>query len=203
MNPIATAPPRLPYEGLGLLFDQLAREGWLSGLNTDVDLALVRMDPKTGIYSREYLLKLLQEAIADSRGARKRLLDGPDSGRVALVTLRVRELEDPTTRWSEDVRTVFELEAARRLVSCLRAEDSLGRDSMDTFVLLLRGCPPEQLDFIAERCRGAVEEVPITTPGGPVHLTTRAAVSQWSGEDAAHFHQRAMDDLHKAVSTDV
>ncbi len=191
-------PPGFPREGLGLLLDQLARDGWLVGLNTDVDPALTRMDPTTGVYNRAYLEDLVQEAIGDARADRPRLLDGPEKGRVAIVTIRVADWERVLLDRGEDIRGRLETEIARRLASCLRAEDSLARVGADTFALLLRGCAPAQLEGIAARCGAVVGEPPIVTPVGPVRLTARTSTTNWDGEDPTDFLARAARDIAAA-----
>jgi len=192
-------PPGFPREGLGLLLDQLARDGWLVGLNTDVDPALARMDSTTGVYNRAYHEDLVQEAIADARADRPRLLDGPERGRVAVITIRVADWERVLLDRGEDIRGHLETEIARRLASCLRAEDSLARTACDTFTLLLRGCAAEQLEGIAERCAAVVGEPPIVTPAGPVRLAAITATTDWEGEDPTDFLARAQTDITSAL----
>ena len=197
-------PPGFPREGLGLLLDHLARDGWLVGLNTDPDPTLARMDPKTGVYRREYLHQLLEEAVTDARALRSpRLLDGPDPGRISMISIRIVGWERILLDRGEQTRTRLEVEAARRLASCLRAEDALGRTRADTFTLLLRGCPPDQVAAIAKRCCEVIEEPPTVTDTGPVHLTAVAATTQWEQESATDFAARAMADIGRQSAVEV
>lgn len=189
------APPEDPRRGLGLLLDQLACNGWLDGLNTDIDPAIARMDWSTGVYNRAYLEDLVHEAITDARADRPRILDGPEKGRVAVVTIRITNWESVLLERGEAVQGHLETEAARRLASCLRAEDALARVDTNTFALLLRGCAPMQLSGIAERCESVIISPPFVTPGEPVQLEAKAATASWDGEDPADFTSRALTDI--------
>jgi GGDEF domain-containing protein len=198
-----STPPGFVREGLGRLLDQLSRDGSLVGLNTDADPALARMDPKTGVYNRAYLEELIREAVFDARAHRSpRLLDGPEPGSIALISIRISDW-DTYVESGEQTRTRLEIEVARRLASCLRAEDALGRASADTFVLLLRGCPSEQLKAIAERCAAVIRHPPIVTDCGPLRLGADAATTHWRDEDPSDFIQRALDDIGGAASSEV
>lgn len=189
------APPEIPREGLGLLLDQLACNGWLVGLSSDIDPAIARMDWSTGVYNRAYLEDLVHEAITDARANRPRILDGPEKGRVAVVTIRIANWESVLLDRGEAVQGHLETEAARRLASCLRAEDSLARVGTDTFALLLRGCATNQLGGIAERCKSVIISAPFVTPGEPVQLEATATTTSWDGEDPADFTSRALTDI--------
>jgi GGDEF domain-containing protein len=95
----------------------------------------------------------------------------------------------------ENARTRIEVEVARRLAACLRAEDALGRARSDTFVLLLRGCPSDQLAGIAERCGIVIQDRPFDTEDAPIRLSSACATTLWEGDDAGAFIDRASADI--------
>ena len=199
-----STPPVAPVrEGLGMLLDQLSRDGWLVGLNADADPALDRMDPGTGVYNRAYLHELTHEAIADARENRARLLDGPDTGSVALISIRVLNWVNVVPEDASETRIRIATEVARRLAYCLRAEDALGRVREDTFTLLLRGCPVAELASIARRCAHNVREVPAVTTLGPIPLLVGIATTRWDGETPEELVRRAAADIAGAASVAV
>ena len=185
--------------GLGRLLDELARDGWLVGLNSDADPALSRMDPRTGIYSGEYLDDLIREAVVDARAERRRLLDGPQAHRVGLVEVAVLGWEEILERHGDAVALPLEREVARRLAECLRAEDALGRRTVDRFRLLLRGCDPEHLPIIAGRCASALAGESVVTGAGPIPLGAASIYVDWEGEDPEVFSRRATVALDAEV----
>ena len=178
------APPE-PHEKLGRLFDDLLRDGWLLGMNAGMDPAMARMDPETGVYNRAYFESLTQEAVADmERGRGPRVGDGPERGAVAVLSLRLLDLDGWTARiGAAGVRVIVE-ETARRLELVLRADDFLGRTRPDTFSLLLRGCPSPMLTQIARRCASSVDGQPYSVDGVDVQPQAIAAAAQWEWGDS-------------------
>lgn len=130
-----------------LLLD-LVRDGWLMGMNAGMDPALVRMDPETGVFARAHFERLAQVAVQDAGTGRCRTGDGPATGSVAVVAVRVAGF------WEEDHegRSALVRRVAEALDTILRADDVLGRVEPDAFALLLRGCPPAIVERIAARC---------------------------------------------------
>ena len=168
-------------ESLGRLFDDLVRDGWLLGMNAGLDPAMERMDPETGVYNAAYFEAITQEAVADlERGREPRVGDGPEHGAMAILSVRVLDLDRLSATAGTETRAMLR-EIARRLETCLRADDVLGRTRKDTFSLLLRGCPPAMLTQIARRCVGAVVGEPVVVVVGEVEIRPRvmAAAAQW------------------------
>ncbi len=166
-------------ESLGRLFDDLVRDGWLLGMNAGLDPAMERMDAETGIYNAAYFEAITQEAVADlERGREPRVGDGPERGAMAILSVRVLDLDSITASAGAEGRAMLR-EIARRLETCLRADDVLGRTRKDTFSLLLRGCPPAMLTQISRRCVAAVVDKPITVGEQEIRPRVMAAAAQW------------------------
>ncbi len=164
---------------LGRLFDDLVRDGWLLGMNAGLDPAMERMDPETGVYNAAYFEAITQEAVADlERGREPRVGDGPEHGAMAILSVRILDLDRLiATAGTESPEMLREI--ARRLETCLRADDVLGRTRRDTFSLLLRGCPPAMLTQIARRCVAAVTEAPVVIADQEIRPRVMAAAAQW------------------------
>lgn len=164
---------------LGRLFEDLVRDGWLLGMNAGLDPAMARMDAESGVYNAPYFEAVTQEAVADmERGREPRVGDGPERGAMAILSVRILDLDGLRGTLGTDSSAMLR-EIARRLETCLRADDVLGRTKGDTFSLLLRGCPPTMLTQISRRCVQAVSSTPISVGSHEVQPRVMAAAAQW------------------------
>lgn len=170
--------------GLDRLLEDLVRDGWLMGMNAGVDPALVRMDPATGSCNRAYFLALAERAIGDSEIGQRRAEDGPAPGAVAVLSVRVLDWDGLGERVGDDVRNQLAKRVARVLREVLRVDDIIGRTDTDTFSLLLRGCPTEQYQQIADRCRVALGRERIEHEGEHHEVRVVVATHTWTGESA-------------------
>ncbi len=173
-----------PDLGLDRLLEDLVRDGWLMGMNAGVDAAMVRMDPATGSCNRAYFLALADRAIGDSQIGQRRAEDGPSPGAVAVLSVRVLDWDGLAERLGEDVRDQMARRVARVLREVLRVDDVIGRTAEDTFSLLLRGCPTELYDQIAERCRIAIVREHVQYKGEDYQMRVAAATWTWTAESA-------------------
>ena len=175
------SPPTEPE--LGRLLEDMVRDGWLLGMNAGLDPAFVRMDAVTGVYNQEYFKALTEEAVADlERGRDPRPGDGPEHGAIAVLSVRILDLEG--LGWTLEKAGVEDQlnQVARRLEEVLRADDFVGRTRDDTFSLLLRGCPPPMLKSISDRCLEAVGNTPFDVHGSSVTPRVLAGAAQWESD---------------------
>jgi diguanylate cyclase (GGDEF)-like protein len=63
------------------------------------------------------------------------------------------------------------IEIGRRLDSCLRVSDLIGRLGGDRFGIVLSHCPPDNIHAVAEKILAEVNSAPVTTSRGPVYAT--------------------------------
>jgi len=169
---------------LGRLLEDMVRDGWLLGMNAGLDPAFARMDAVTGVYNQEYFQALTEEAVADhERGRDPRPGDGPERGAIAVLSVRLVDLEG--LGWTLGKAGVEDLlnQVARRLEQVLRADDFVGRTRPDTFSLLLRGCPPPMLLAISDRCMEAVARTPFEVQGKEVSPSVLSGAAQWGDDD--------------------
>ncbi len=170
--------------GLDRLLEDLVRDGWLMGMNAGVDAAMVRMDADTGTCNRAYFLALADNAIGDSQLGQRRAEDGPNPGSVAVLSVRVLDWEGLGERVGDDIRLQLARRVSRVLREVLRVDDVIGRTAEDTFSLLLRGCPEELYQQIADRCRVAIGRERVNADGEDHSVRVVAATHTWSGESA-------------------
>ena len=112
---------------------------------------MARMDPATGVFCAQHFESLVGVALGDVQRGRTRVGDGPATGNVAVLSVRIVE-------WSHDSEGDALNATARALEQVLRPDDVLGRTGASTFSLLLRGCPMETLETIAHRCVAMLKE---------------------------------------------
>ena len=63
------------------------------------------------------------------------------------------------------------IEIGRRLDSCLRVSDLIGRLGGDRFGIVLSHCPPDNIHAVAEKILAEVNSAPVTTSRGPIYAT--------------------------------
>ena len=63
------------------------------------------------------------------------------------------------------------IEIGRRLDSCLRVSDLIGRLGGDRFGIVLAHCPSDHIYAVADKILAAVNSAPVTTSRGPVYAT--------------------------------
>jgi diguanylate cyclase (GGDEF)-like protein len=67
-------------------------------------------------------------------------------------------------------------EVARRLASCVRSYDSVGRYGGEEFLVVVPSCRAEDIVDSGERLRRRIAELPITTTVGPIAVTLSIGV---------------------------
>lgn len=172
--------------GLGRLLEDMVRDGWLLDMNAGLDPALARMDAVTGVYNQQYFTALTEEAVADlERGRDPRPGHGPEPGAVAVLSVRLLDLEGLERTLQKTGLEDLLHQVAKRLEQVLRADDFVGRTRDDTFSLLLCGCPPPMLATISNRCVEAVGRTPFLVNGETVQPRVVAGAAEWEADSGA------------------
>jgi len=106
-------------------------------------------------------------------------------------------------------------EAARRIKSCVRPYDSIGRVGGEEFLCVLPECTTGVGYTVAQRIGAALAQTPIQTPNGPVPITVSLGVAstEQTGEmtadglvraaDAALYRAKAAGRARAALATPV
>lgn len=169
-------------KGLERLLADLQRGGWLNGLGVGGDAVDLRLDPATGACSREHFLDLVKEAVSDAERARRRPMDGPSTGEVAVLSFRL--LPEPGRKPDAKRRDRALVVLKDRLDEQLRIEDVVGRTGDDTLSALFRGCPQGQLTVVLRRVAAALQPLQWPEPLGGAPLKVLSAASAGAGVEA-------------------
>ncbi|MEK9965813.1 MAG: EAL domain-containing protein, partial [Rhodospirillaceae bacterium] len=125
-------------------------------------------DALTGQYNRLRLREALEHTISQSLHRNKR-------GGMLLVGLD--KLNVVSDAYGEETADAIVIAAARRIESCMRSGDVVGRVGFDRFALILNQCAPDELGAIAGRFLSAIRETPMSTPAGPMTVTGSIGIS--------------------------
>jgi diguanylate cyclase (GGDEF)-like protein/PAS domain S-box-containing protein len=79
------------------------------------------------------------------------------------------------------------IEIGRRLETCVRVSDQIGRLDGDHFGVLLAYCPAEHVARAADKILTAVRDAPVATANGPVFATVSIGGAPFSGESLTSF----------------
>ncbi len=123
---------------------------------------LANYDELTGHFNRSRLREAVDRIIAaNQRGGRP----------AAFLSIGVDGMTMINNAYGRDAADTVLIEIGRRLDSCLRVSDLVGRLGGDRFGILLSHCPAEHIGVTAEKIRSAVHASPIATARGPVGAT--------------------------------
>lgn len=169
--------------GLERLFEDMFRDGWLSGMDGGLDIVLARMDGETGLYNCTHFGNLVDRAIGDSiHGRERRAGDGPVEGNVAVLAVRVSNWIQLCSVMTDAEETKVVTRVGEAMKGAFRVDDVVGRLRDDTFGLLLRGCPLDMHQTIADRCRVDLGEMRLQTPQGWLGIDAGFVTVPYEGE---------------------
>ncbi|HET9953307.1 MAG TPA: diguanylate cyclase [Polyangiaceae bacterium] len=142
-------------------------------------------DGLTGILNRRAVLEHLERELA--RSQRK-------GGPLAVLMADLDYFKKVNDTYGHEVGDVVLKEAARRINTCVRAYDSLGRMGGEEFLAVLPDCGGGMALSVAERVGAAVAQVPVETPVGPVPISVSIGVASTEQVEAV-----AVSDLTRAA----
>ena len=168
--------------GLERLFEDMFRDGWLSGMDGGLDIVMARMDGETGVYNRAHFENLVDRAIGDTRSGRERRVgDGPAEGNVAVLAVRVLNWAQLSSAMTDSEETKIVTRVGEAMRGAFRVDDVIGRILADTYGLLLRGCPLDMHKTIAGRCHEDLSEMRVRTPAGWLGIEARFVTASFDG----------------------
>lgn len=127
-------------------------------------------DALTGHYNRLRLREALEHTITQC-------LRRSQQGGLLLVGLD--KLNVVSDVYGEETADAIVVAAARRIESCMRAGDVVGRVGFDRFAVVVGRCTRDELATVAGRFLAAVRENPISTPAGPMTVTGSIGVTMF------------------------
>lgn len=176
------------WEGLARLFDDVVQDYWGDGDEDLSSLEVEEIDPVTGVYAEAPFSELLREAIQAAQKIRDLRKNAPAGTVViALLAVRLKDWDRLGSFLGDGGRGEVCAWVARRLEELLRLDDDIGRTRPDTFVLMLRGIEPDQLQDLADRCTEQVESNLCEVHADPIQIRVACGTVTWDGERADRF----------------
>lgn len=127
-------------------------------------------DSLTGVWNRLSILEILERELQRSQR---------EGTPVAVVLADLDHFKAVNDTFGHFAGDAVLREAVRRMQSCCRGYDSLGRYGGEELLLILPGCQGESAEGQAERMRAAIENTPLMLGEEPYHLTCSFGVT-WS-----------------------
>src|SRR3984957_1619283 len=149
--------------------NQIRRKFYHDRLRSDhsTALALVLIDPLTGVYNQRYLMRHLRN-----------LLDSGQTREIAVLMIDVDHFKLVNDEYGHAAGDRALRAIADTLRANTRAFDSLARYGGEEFVVVMPGTEPADASLAAERLRAAVETLPfMLTPGVNSRITVSMGVA--------------------------
>jgi diguanylate cyclase (GGDEF)-like protein/PAS domain S-box-containing protein len=138
---------------------------------------LASYDELTGHFNRTRLREAVDRAIAAGNRS---------PGHAVFLAVGIDDMNTINRSFGADADTVL-IEIGRRLDTCVRVSDCIGRLGGDRFGIVLAHCPAEHVSRAAEKILAAVRGVPVSTASGPVFATVSIGGASISGENLTSY----------------
>ena len=123
---------------------------------------LANYDELTGHFNKSRLREAVDQIIAANQRT-----DSP----AAFLSIGVDNMTMINDLFAYEAADTVLIEIGRRLDSCLRVSDLIGRLGGDRFGIVLAYCPPDHIHAVAEKILHAVNSAPVMTGRGPIYAT--------------------------------
>jgi diguanylate cyclase (GGDEF)-like protein len=123
---------------------------------------LANYDELTGHFNKSRLREAVDQIIAANQRT-----DSP----AAFLSIGIDNMTMINDLFGYQAADTVLIEIGRRLDSCLRVSDLIGRLGGDRFGIVLAHCPPDHIYAVADKILAAVNSAPVTTSRGAVYAT--------------------------------
>jgi diguanylate cyclase (GGDEF)-like protein/PAS domain S-box-containing protein len=123
---------------------------------------LANFDELTGHFNKSRLREAVDQIIAANQRT---------GSPAAFLSVGIDNMTMINDMFGHEAADTVLIEIGRRLDSCLRVCDPIGRLGGDRFGTVLQYCPEENIAAAAEKILGAVSATPVITARGPVYVT--------------------------------
>jgi diguanylate cyclase (GGDEF)-like protein len=123
---------------------------------------LANYDELTGHFNKSRLREAVDQIIAGNQRT-----DSP----AAFLSIGIDNMTMINDLFGYQAADTVLIEIGRRLDSCLRVSDLIGRLGGDRFGIVLAHCRPDHIYAVADKILAAVNSAPVTTSRGPVYAT--------------------------------
>ena len=135
-------------------------------------------DELTGHFNRSRLREAVDRTIAADRRT---------PGHAMFLAVGIDKMSATNDALGPTAADTVLVEIGRRLDTCVRVSDQIGRLGGDVFGVLLAHCPAERVSRAADKILGAVRAAPIATADGPVFATVSIGGAAVSGENLTSY----------------
>jgi diguanylate cyclase (GGDEF)-like protein len=142
-------------------------------------------DSLTGLLNRFAILEALGREV--TRSAR-------EGTRAGVIMADLDHFKQVNDTYGHAVGDAVLRESARRMLSSIRAYDSIGRYGGEEFLIIAPGCGVNEATLQAERLRASVSAAAIDAAGSPVLMTMSVGVAAGSDGKQADDLLRAADE---------
>ena len=139
---------------------------------------LANYDELTGHFNRSRLREAVDRVIAADRRA---------PGHAMFLAVGIDNMGAINTAFGATAADTVLVEIGRRLDSCVRISDHIGRLGGDRFGVLLAHCPVEHVARAADKILMVVRAAPMATPNGSVFVTVSIGGASVSGEHVTSY----------------
>jgi diguanylate cyclase (GGDEF)-like protein len=151
---------------------------------------LASTDKLTGLYNRQALDALLEQAVKDVKR---------NGGALSIVVLDIDRFKEINDKHGHAAGDIVIGAIADLLKSRLRQNDIVARWGGEEFLLLLRNCPADEALRIAQDVRRSLAETDIALPNTAVRVTLSGGVAEYMpNETASALFIRADEALYRA-----
>jgi diguanylate cyclase (GGDEF)-like protein/PAS domain S-box-containing protein len=155
---------------------------------------LANYDELTGHFNRSRLREAVDQIIAASQRTKSP---------AAFLSVGVDNMTMINDMFGYEAADTVLIEIGRRLDSCLRVSDLIGRLGGDRFGIVLSHCPEEGIAAAAEKILAAVSAAPISTARGPIYATASIGSASFADQgltsyDAITRAESALADAKRA-----
>ncbi|HEX3953939.1 MAG TPA: GGDEF and EAL domain-containing protein [Stellaceae bacterium] len=123
---------------------------------------LANYDELTGHFNKSRLREAVDQIIATNQRSHRP---------AAFLSVGVDNMTLINDMFGYEAADTVLIEIGRRLDTCLRVSDLIGRLGGDRFGIVLSHCPQENITAAAEKILGAVNSAPVNTARGPIYAT--------------------------------
>jgi diguanylate cyclase (GGDEF)-like protein/PAS domain S-box-containing protein len=123
---------------------------------------LANFDELTGHFNKSRLREAVDQIIAANQRT---------GSPAAFLSVGIDNMTMINDMFGHEAADTVLIEIGRRLDSCLRVSDPIGRLGGDRFGTALQHCPEENIGTAAEKILAAVSATPVATASGPIYAT--------------------------------
>jgi len=139
---------------------------------------LANYDELTGHFNKSRLREAVDQIIAASQRTKSP---------AAFLSVGIDNMTMINDMFGYEAADTVLIEIGRRLDSCLRVSDLVGRLGGDRFGIVLSHCPEESIAAAAEKILAAVSAAPVSTARGPIYATASIGSASFADQGLTSY----------------